>query len=206
MPTSKNNVSSVKELPKHIRDELRMTAAMRCYSVLRSGSTKSLNAQYERMSSLFHGEEPAVPSNIDMLCRGVYNYKELYDLVDCETVTSKTDNGHDTVEPSLVLKKTLSRDDYRSYYAGRDIIQIDLEKKGRNGKQLITGRNLLDMGKRGMATYKKALSYAVKKYDIENMKVLESGLSVDDVVEYVRTEMYQIHLKDEAIKKNNCFR
>ena len=64
----------------------------------------------------------------------------------------------------------------------RDILRSDLEKKGRNGQQLVSGRNLLDIGEKGIATYKKVLSFAVKKYDIENMKVLESGNTIDNVI------------------------
>ena len=60
---------------------------------------------------------------------------------------------------------------------------------------------MLDIVKKGTVAYKKALSFVVKKYDIENMKVLESGNSVEDVIEYVRVEMYQLHLKQEAIRK-----
>ena len=93
------------------------------------------------------------------------------------------------------------RDTSRTYIAGRDILLHDLEKKGCNGQQLVSGRNLLDIAKKGVATYKKALSFVVKKYDIENMKVLESGNSVEDVIEYVRVEMYQLHLKQEAVRK-----
>ena len=73
---------SSKELLKEIRDELRLTAAMRCYSSLRSSGSKSLNAQYDYMSSLYHGDEPSIPSNIQMLCDGTYVFKELYDVVE----------------------------------------------------------------------------------------------------------------------------
>ena len=202
MPTPRKIASSAsKELPKEIRDELRLTVAMRCYSVLRSGNAKSLNAQYEHMSALYHGNEPSIPSNLKMMCDGCYLYKELFDLVEGDTVTSKCDVADADSQSTFSLKVSLTRDTSRTYIAGRDIIVRDLEKKGRNGQQLVSGRNLLDLGKKGVANYKKALSFVVKKYDVENMKVLESGNSVEDVIEYVRVEMYQLHLKQEAVRK-----
>ena len=33
------------------------------------------------------------------------------------------------------------------------------------------------------------------------MEVYESGNTIDDVLEFVRTEMYQIYLRDESIKR-----
>ena len=80
MPSAtKVTVPLPKELQKELRDELRMTAAMRCYSIMRSGGSKSLNAQYEYMSSLYHGFAPSIASNIKMLCGGSYVYRDMYD-------------------------------------------------------------------------------------------------------------------------------
>ena len=53
-PSSKKNEPY---LPKQIRDELRMTAAMRCYSVLREGDGKKLSELYSSMFDLYHGNE-----------------------------------------------------------------------------------------------------------------------------------------------------
>ena len=53
------------------------------------------------------------------------------------------------------------------------------------------------MAKRGTANYRKALSFATKKFDLDSMIVKESGNTIDDVIEYVRVEMYQQHLKQE---------
>ena len=195
-----------KDLPKEIRDELRITAAMRCYSILRESGSKSLNQQYEYISSLFHGDESAsIPSHIKMLCDGSYKYKELYDIAeDSDAITSKSSIGDSNTRSRVTLKVELSRNKSVLLFTGKDITRSDLEKKGRNGKQLVSGRNILDMGKRGLANYRKALSFASKKFDLEYLTVLESGNSIEDVIEYVRVEMYQIHLKEETIKKNCC--
>ena len=201
MPTVTKILPVQKELQKELRDELRTTAAMCCYSLMRSGKAKSVTAQYEYMSSLYHGEEPSIPSNIKMLCDGSYIYKDLYDVVDSDSITSKSDDAVAGSRDIFSLKSSLTRDDSRTYYTNRDILVADLEKKGRNGQQLVSGRNLLDIAKKGTANYRKALSFAVKKFDLEKMEVYESGNTIDDVLEFVRTEMYQIYLRDESIKR-----
>ena len=202
MPSAtKVTVSLPKELQKELRDELRMTAAMRCYSIMRSGGSKSLNAQYEYMSSLYHGDAPSIASNIKMLCCGSYVYRDMYDTHLGDSILTKSSDTNAESRHRLSLKVELSRDKSRVYFAEEDIFLLDLEKKGRKGKQLVSGRNILDLAKKGTANYRKALSFASKKLDLETMSVKESGNTLDDVIEYVRVEMYQLHLKDEAIKK-----
>ena len=192
---------SSNELLKEIRDELRMTAAMRCYSILRTSGSKSLTAQYDYMSSLFHGDEPSIPSNIKLLCEGSYVYKDLYDIVEDEAVVSRSSIQNTECRSSLSLKVSLSRNKSRVFFAGKHIVRSDMEKKGRNGQQLVSGRNIYDMAKRGTANYRKALSFATKKFDLDSMIVKESGSTIDDVIEYVRVEMYQQHFKQDNIKK-----
>ena len=192
---------SSNELLKEIRDELRMTAAMRCYSILRTSGSKSLTAQYDYMSSLFHGDEPSIPSNIKLLCEGSYVYKDLYDIVEDEAVVSRSSIQNTECRSSLSLKVSLSCNKSRVFFAGKHIVISDMEKKGRNGQQLVSGRNIYDMAKRGTANYRKALSFATKKFDLDSMIVKESGSTIDDVIEYVRVEMYQQHIKQDNIKK-----
>ena len=203
MPIVIKASSSPKDLPKEIRDELRMTAALRCYSVMRSGNAKSLQMQYDTMSNLFHGDEPSVASNIKLLSNGSYLYKDLYDLEEnTDAITSKSSQSTVASQvPKLSIKLNLSRDKSRRYYADKDIIRTDLEKKSRNGKQLVSGRSLLEMAKKGTAYYRKALAFTHKKFDLDKMSVIESGNSIEDVIEYVRTEMYQVIFKEELAKK-----
>ena len=189
------------DMNKEVRDELRMTAAMRCYSLLRSGGSKSLNSQYDYMSSLYHGDEPSIPSNIKMLCDGSFVYKELYDIAGDEAVVSKSSSDDSDSRTNLSLKVSLSRNKSRMFFVGTDILRSNLEKKGRNGQQLVSGRNLLDMAKRGTANYRKALSFTSKKFDLDTMSVKESGNTIDDVIEFVRVEMYHLQLKDDNLKK-----
>ena len=175
-----------KELKKELQDELQLTAAMRCYSLLRSGGSKSTSAQHDYMFSLFHGDDSSIPSNVEMLSNGSYVYRDLFDVHECEeSVISESDNANAESRLSLSLKVSLTRDSSRRYYAKSEILPCDLEKKGRNGKQLVSGRNLLDMAKKSTANNRKALSFAVKKFDLDKMEVLESGNTKDAVIEYV---------------------
>ena len=203
MPIVKKALASPKDLQKEIRDELRMSAALRCYSIMRSGNAKSLQMQYETMSNLFHGDEPSTSSNIKMLCDGSYIYRDLFDLEEStDAITSKSSQSTVTSQvPKLTLKPNLSRDKSRMYFAGKHILRSDLEKKAKNGKQLVSGRSLLEMAKKGTAYYRKALAFTHKKFDLDKMSVIESGNSIEDVIEYVRTEMYQVIFKEELAKK-----
>ena len=120
---------SSNELLKEIRDELRMTAAMRCYSILRTSGSKSLTAQYDYMSSLFHGDDPSIPSNIKLLCEGSYVYKDLYDIVEDDAVVSRSSIQNTECRSSLSLKVSLSRNKSRVFFAGKHIVRSDMEKK-----------------------------------------------------------------------------
>ena len=68
---------------------------------------------------------------------------------------------------------------------------LDLEKKNRTGDQLLSGRQILDMAKRGTKAYRKALAFASRKWDIEKGGPKESGNSINDIIEFVRKSMYR---------------
>ena len=50
------------------------------------------------------------------------------------------------------------------------------------------------MAKRGTKLYRKAQAYASRKWDLSEGKIKESGNTMDDVIEYVRKEMYKSSL------------
>ena len=124
----KNKVAAIpKELQKEIRDELRMAAAMRCYSIMRSGSAKSLQSQYRTMSNLFHGDEPSIVSNLKMLCSGSYVYRDFYESLDEQNVTSRSSQSNvENHQPKLYLKSELTRDFSRTYFPNKHILRSDL--------------------------------------------------------------------------------
>jgi hypothetical protein len=184
--------ASRQPLPKQIRDELRMTCALRGYSSIRSGEGKTLKQQHDLMFQFYHGVTNKSPSQIHMLCQGVSPYCDLYETTTHRAVTSKsTGTRKKSPTTKMFLKESLSRDDSRMFYTGTDICNHDLEKKNRNGSNtIINGRQLTDMAKRGLRDYRKALSFTADKWDLKRRQPIESGTSIDDVIEYVRCKMY----------------
>ena len=90
------------------------------------------------------------PSQIKMLCNGTAIYRDLYDSSQT-TITTKSANS-----PSasvLTMKPSLSLDLNTNYRAGIEIKAEEMEKKGLNGPQLITGRTLLALAKKGVTNY-----------------------------------------------------
>ena len=181
-PTKGNKV------PKTIRDELRMAVALKGYSSIREGSGKTLKQQMDSLYQFFHGQEPTHPSQLRLLCNGGYPYSEFYES-SSKVATKKSSTANDT--SSLVLKQSLSLDRFRTYYAGIDIKHKDLEKKHMTGLMLMSGRSLLALAKRSYKMFKKANSFAEQKWDIKKCQPKESGLTIEDIVYFVRTEMYK---------------
>lgn len=196
---SRSDKNSQQYLPKYIRDELRMTVALRCYSTLREGNGKKLSELYSCMFDRYHGNQStSVASNLKLLCNASYVFKNLFDEnLQNTTRKSNTSDSNDVV--THVLKPKLTRGSAKSFTASVDITVDDLEKKNRSGPQLMSGRQLLDMAKRGTKFYRKALAYASRKYDLDTMQCKESGNTIDDVIEYVIVQMY----KDSKKKDNN---
>ena len=64
--------------PKSVRDELRMTCALRGFSAMREGDGKSLPKQYIFMHKFYHGDNNKAPSQIRMLAEGMSPYNDLY--------------------------------------------------------------------------------------------------------------------------------
>ena len=202
--SSSNTKSNSNQLPKNIRDELRLTAAMYCYSLIRQGRGKTKVEICNSMSDLFHGKE-STPSHIKMLANALYSFNELFDTT-TESVIDKDVSVSSSVSSvqKHTLKTTLTLDESRVYTSGIEITALDLEKKNRTGNQLMSGRQILDLAKKGTGNYRKALAYASRKYDLEGMHCIESGTSKDDVIQFVRDEMYKnLNNKDEIIEIND---
>jgi hypothetical protein len=187
MSTTKSPTKGSK-VPKTIRDELRMAIALKGYSSIREGSGKTLKQQMDLLYQFFHGQEPTHPSQLRLLCNGGYPYNEFYES-SSKVATKKSSTANDT--SSLVLKQSLSLDRFRTYYAGIDIKHKDLEKKHMTGLMLMSGRSLLALAKKGYKMFKKANSFAEQKWDIKKCQPKESGLTIEDIVDFVRTEMFK---------------
>ena len=132
-------------LPKSIRDELRMTCALKGYSDIKCGKSRKMAEEYERLSQFFHGKLPNHPPQIKLLAEANLNYRELHDEKNL-TVTNKNDNVNTLKR--YTLKTTLTRDMGRIYHSSVDITHHDLEKRNHSGAQLISGRNLVEMAQK----------------------------------------------------------
>ena len=184
------------QLPKPIRDELRMTVALRCYSILHQGKGMKQRELYASIFDLYHGKPPSKPSNLKLLCNASYSFKDLFDE-SSDLTTSKESSTSKQSLKTFCLKTKLHRDKSRKYFAGVDIVYNDLEKKNRTGTPLMSGRQIFDLAKKGTGYYRKALAFASRKYDIESMTCKESGSNEDDVIQYVRLMMYKDELKNK---------
>ena len=191
--------ASKQKLPKAIRDELRMTCALRGYSTIRTGSGMKIRDQQEKMEQFYHGIEGNIPSQIQLLSEAKVEYADLYESTDIAIVTKKgskrkkmkanaTDRKH--------LNQTMSRDESAFYYVGTDIRYHDLKLKNRTGETLLNGRQLLDMAKRGLKDYRKAMAFTGDMWDLKKNTPIASGTTAADTIEYVRRKMYLYTTKD----------
>ena len=84
-----------------------------------------------------------------------------------------------------------------TFTAGDEIDCADLKRKHRIASHKpLSSRNLLDMARRGMGDFRKATSFAKDKWDFKKEQLLESGMTVDDCIEYICYHMYLLsHIK-----------
>ena len=79
---------------------------------------------------------------------------------------------------------------------GEDITVFSLEKKSQNTNTLMSGRQILDIAKKGVQNYRKALAFASKKWDLKSNTPLESGYTKEDLIDFVRLKMYEVLIKN----------
>ena len=80
MPVSPKRKKARPNLPKHIRDELRMTVALRGYDYLKKSGPKTLVLQANELYEFYHGKEPSRPSQILLLTQGMLQYSSLFEV------------------------------------------------------------------------------------------------------------------------------
>ena len=127
--TSRPSLLPHQRFPKQIRNELRMTCALRGYSAMRVGDGKTLLKQYEYLNRFYHGNGSKAPSQIKMLAEGMSPYSDLYSSKKTTIVTNKKKGPTSREVSTLYLKENLSRETNRLYYVGDPITHRDLEKK-----------------------------------------------------------------------------
>ena len=177
-----------------------MTCALKGYSKIKCGKGKKLKRQEMELERFFHGEEPDYPSQISLLANASYSYRELYDG---STVVSTNKNDSREDITANTLKDCYTAGSNIKFRSGIDITSLDLERRFLTGKQLITGRKLIEMARDGVKNYKKALSFCDIKYNSKTQTCIKSGDTVEDVIEYVRCKMYQLLKKNKGTEDDD---
>ena len=176
-------------LPISIRNELKMAVALKGFAQMREGKGKKVQDQLIWMERFFHGKKPTFPSQLKLLCNGSSGYEDFYESIHA-VATSKESTNHDIT--SLILKPSLTLNKFQSFRAGSDVNHLLLEKKNLTGNQLITGRTILGMAKKGAQNFRKANSFAEEMWDVKKNEPKHSGHTIDDTVNYVRLQMYKL--------------
>ena len=125
MPQSPRRKKSRPSLPKHIRDELRMTCAIRALDYFKKSGPKTLAHQAREVYDFFHCKEPSRPSQILLLSKGMGVYSSLYEI---HQLPALRDNDSEITTKRLRLKEELSLDLASLYFSELDIKSKDLEK------------------------------------------------------------------------------
>ena len=200
MSTSKPK--PIPNLPKRIRDELRVTCALQGLAHMNEGNGMTVLKQYDAMFDYYQGKELSEVSQIKCLCKGIGCFSDLY----YEKAMLVTNKKTKTKRSVLHLKESLLLDNSRGYIVGRDIKAEDLERKFSSSSlktlKLVTRRQLHTYAKNAMANYQKALAYSKHVWNMDTMEKKDSGNTLDDVLLYVWTKMYE----EEMRKKKNTDR
>ena len=86
----------------------------------------------------------------------------------------------------IVPRDDLTLDVRYKYHVEEEIRYLDLDKKNRTGGVLLSGRNILDMAKRGAKSLRKAMAFAQIKWDLIENVPKESENTEADIILYVR--------------------
>ena len=90
-PKKKSKKQKIGPMPNIIRNELKMTCALKGFSDMKCGTAKRIAYQYSFSSRFYHGHATNYPSQIKLLAEGKHVYRALYDEVEV-TTTKKKDN------------------------------------------------------------------------------------------------------------------
>lgn len=186
---TQNKRSKHNKLPVVIWHEIRMTIALRCLSAMTTAGTKTCRELYIDLYNYYHGLGPYELGQVQLCASGQGCYGSLYEDLSTN-VTSKKKNTN------KVLKKLLTRNAYENFFMGEDITVFSLEKKSQNTNTLMSGRQILDIAKKGVQNYRKALAFASKKWDLKSNTPLESGYTKEDLIDFVRLKMYEVLIKN----------
>jgi len=137
-----------------------MTCALCGHSHIEFGVEKKLVVQHKEIVTFFYGKASTYPCQIGIIARGIYGYRDLYEE-EMVVVTRESDDIEDT--SNLILKSIFTPGSLHKFRSGIDITEMDLEKSLQTGNVCLLKRNILDIARLGVKTYKKTLLYVVYK-------------------------------------------
>ena len=98
-----------------------------------------------------------------MLADAKMEYVDLFETTDITIVTKKskkkTKSSRAPTTVRIYLKQSLSKDKNTIYYVGSNITGSDLKLKNRTGAELLSGHQMVDMAKKGLRDFRKAMTF-----------------------------------------------
>ena len=172
------------ELKQNEIIQLRMVIAMMCWESVCKMESMKVSDQGEKMITLFAGDKsnPNAVSHVDLFVKALYPYDSAFvkDLI-C-----------DESESRYYLKGNLTMREER-VYCGHSINKDVLLRRTKKSTAVVTGRSLHKYAQEAICECRKALKHA--KDHLNSDGEFLSGRNEDDLLLYVRTKMYEEHLR-----------
>ena len=166
-------------LPAKHRDKLRMLLVLKGYSSIACGRGMKVIDQRTKLHQFFYGDPPNIVSHVNLLCKGVSDYSDLYED---STYHNITNEGKNIEVDGLRLKPELILDYNKPYYAGVHITSHDIKNSNRSNKVcFITPKTLLNWARSSATDFRRADAYCSKWWDATEMKTKISGDTEEDV-------------------------
>ena len=182
---------------KH-RDKLKVLLVLKGYSAISCGKGMKALDQQKRLYDFLYGAPPHKVSHIELLCKGLSDYKCLYTE---ETYQDMSDDGKKIDIAGLRLKPDLIKDFSKPYYAGIHITSDDIKSTKATGKiTYATPKTLLNWARTAATEFRRADAYCSKWWDSIGMVPTTSGDTEEDVRRKVIQAMwdYQQRKKPDA--------
>ena len=144
--------------------ELKLCVALHALSALKETKSMQICKQWDWVSKFAHGKRNIQPGQLGLLAKGVSHYGDLYSRK-TNIVTDK--KGNKSTATQLYLKHSLTRDNAINYFAEQHVKLSELEVKNLQCKDLVTGRQLCNMGKRAQKNLSKAMGFTSQKWDFQ---------------------------------------
>ena len=192
-------MASPQLIPAKHRDKLKVLVVLKGYSSIACGEGMKVGDQQKKLHEFVYGSPPDKISHIDLLCKGLSEYNELYE----ESTYQSIDEDGKTLEiDGMKLRPELIKDYSQPYYAGIHITLQDMQSTNRSGKiTFATPKTLLTWARSAAAEFRRADAYSSKWWDSDSLSPKMSGDSEDDVRRHVIQAMWDYQQKKNRMRK-----